>query len=299
MRMTIRHPQVWFGVSLVTIALGLIIIFGLRPTWGIDFVGGSLLEVPAESGSSAAIRQVLKDGFNLSSTIQPTGDGTLLVRTEVIDGATHQGILTRLSEAGLTSGEELRFETIGPTIGKELRRRSLVAIALALAAIILYLAYTFRGIKGLVAPWQLGLAAVYALLHDLVVVTAVFVILGMIWQAPVDTLFVTALLAILGYSVNDTIVLFDRMKTEWLKNRSMGLWEVLHIAFDKSLTRTLNTSLTTALVLVTLLIWGGSTIRWFVVALLIGAISGTYSSLFVAAPFLYKLSGQSDDDNSA
>jgi len=193
-----------------------------------------------------------------------------------------------LREAGLLS-EELRFESIGPTIGAELRRKAIVALGVVLVALIAYLAYIFRETAGLVAAWKFGVAAIYALLHDLLFVTAVFVILGKVLGVTVDTLFVTALLAILGYSVNDTIVIFNRVKSDWLASRSGSLLETLDGAVRKSLTRSLNTSFTTLLVLGALLLFGGSTIRWFIVALAAGTIAGTYSSLFVAPPLLYYL----------
>ena len=138
----------------------------------------------------------------------------------------------------------------------------------------------------MVSSWKFGVAAVVALVHDLLVVTAVFGILGQFTNASIDTLFVTAMLAILGYSVNDTIVLFNRLKEEWLKTRTASLTAVMDTAAKATLTRSLNTSLTTLLVLVSLLVFGGSTIRWFVAALAAGTIAGTYSSLFVAPPFL-------------
>jgi preprotein translocase subunit SecF len=200
----------------------------------------------------------------------------------------HQEVITALEEANLLE-EELRFESIGPTIGAELRQKSWMAVGLAIVGMIVYLAYAFRKSQGLVNSWKLGVAAVVALLHDLIVVTALFVLVGHFTGASIDTLFVTAMLAILGYSVNDTIILFNRMKQEWVLDRGASLVDLSDRAAKATLIRSLNTSLTTLLVLVALFLLGGATIKWFVLALSLGTIVGTYSSLFVAAPVLYWL----------
>lgn len=286
----IKKPLPWLIASLATIVISFAIIFAAGLNWGIDFVGGSLLEIEAPDNARNNIEQLLRQEFNLPTTIQATQDDSLIIRTNTISEEQHQQIVTRLQETGLMTGQERRFESIGPTIGQELRRNSLSAISLVVALIIIYLAYTFRGMKGLVAPWKLGVAAVYALLHDLVVVTALFAIFGKLWDAPVDTLFVTAQLAIMGYSVNDTIVIFDRMRREWLTNkRSTRLLDVMNHAISDTLGRSLNTAFTTLLVLIALLVFGGSTIRWFIVALTAGTITGTYSTIFVAPPLLHYL----------
>ncbi|MGH9858169.1 MAG: protein translocase subunit SecF, partial [Acidobacteriota bacterium] len=163
------------------------------------------------------------------------------------------------------------------------------AVGIAVVGMILYLAYVFRSMKGTIAPWKLGVAAVYALVHDLIFVTGVFTIFGRLWGAPLDILFVTAQLAILGYSANDSIVIFHRLQQEWQKARGKTLLAAINDAITSSLTRSFNTSFTTLLVLLALLVFGGSTIRWFVLTLTIGTVVGAYSSLFVAPPFLYYL----------
>jgi preprotein translocase subunit SecF len=288
--MILPHPQRWLIGSLLTILGSGIIILAIRPVWGIDFVGGSLIEVEGSADAIQPVRRLLSEQFNLPATVQATQDDSIIIRTTTIDETQHQAILTALRAGDLASAQERRFETIGPTIGQELRRKSLTAVSLVVAAMIVYLAYTFRGMKGLITPWKFGVAAVYALIHDLLLVTALFVVFGRIWDTPIDVLFVTAQLAILGYSVNDTIVLFNRIKSEWFVTKSDSLLTVINTAMQATLGRSLNTSLTTLLVLLSLLIFGGSTIRWFIVALAAGTITGTYSSLFVAAPMLLYLS---------
>lgn len=283
----IRRIRFWFWLPLAVMLGSVLTIAALRPVWGIDFTGGSLLEVAAPAASVTQVRSAAAV-LNLPTTVQAGEGGRFIIRTGPLSEVQHQQLLSALREREVKA-EELRFESIGPTIGEELRRKALVAVLLVLIVLIVYLAYTFRGAQGLVSPWMFGMAAVYALLHDLLVVTAVFVILGRWYGAPVDGLFVTAVLAILGYSVNDTIVIFNRLQSEWRLRGGADLLTVLDGAARLSVIRSLNTSLTTLLVLFVLLTFGGTTIRWFVAALTVGTISGTYSSLFVAPPLLYWL----------
>lgn len=282
-------PKLWIWISLLTMVVSAVIILTIRPVWGIDFVGGSLLEVRASEENLSRIQIFLEDSLTTTSTIQATSEGTLLIRTAPLSPEQHQRITAALIDEKLI-GEELRFEVAGPTIGKGLQRQAVVALSLSAALMVAYIAYTFRGAAGLTAPWKFGVAAVYAVVHDLLVVTAVFVILGKIWQVPIDGLFVTALLAIFGYSINDTIVLFNRMKTNWAARRAGNLLTTLDQAIRETLIRSLNTSITILLVLITMLVFGGTTLRWFVTALLLGTISGVYSTIFVAVPCLYYLS---------
>jgi len=279
------QPTKWFWVSLATIIVSVLIIFISPPQLGIDFTGGSLIELSGENLDAQALRTALSEELELEAIVQSTQDGSVIIRSVPLSPERHTEVLEATVGTGLAE-EELRFESVGPTIGDELRRKALIAIIVAVLAMIAYLAYTFRQTSGLIASWKFGIAAVVALIHDLLVVTAFFSIIGRFTTANIDILFVTATLAILGYSVNDTIVLFNRLKEEWLKARTATLTVVMDKAVKATLTRSLNTSFTTLIVLVALIAFGGSTIRWFVTALAIGTIAGTYSSLFVAPPFL-------------
>jgi len=284
----ITKTKIWLGVSIATLLVSSLMVVIIRPLWGIDFTGGSLLEVAAPGASADKIREVLNDKVEGGLSVQVGEDEKIILKAAPLSEDQHQAILSALREENLLK-EELRFESIGPTIGSELRRKSLIAIGLVVAVLIAYLAYTFRQASGFIASWKFGLAAVYALVHDLVFVVAVFVILGRLYGVTIDTLFVTAMLAILGYSVNDTIVIFNRLKSEWIMDKSGRLLSIMDTAARKSLVRSLNTSLTTLLVLGSLFLFGGETIKWFIVALVCGTIVGTYSSLFVAPPALYFL----------
>lgn len=285
-----KNPKIWMIISAATIIASTLIIVIIKPNWGIDFKGGSSIEVQANPDQSSQVKQLLADQFHLEAQAEGTQDGTIRIKTPSIDDATHAKIITALQEAKIMTGKEIAFEQIGPTIGKELRSKSTNAIVIVLVAMIVYLAYTFRNTSGLVSPWKFGIAAIYALIHDLFLVTAFFVIFGKLWGAEIDTLFVTAQLAILGYSVNDTIVIFDRLRSEWMTSRGKSFLEVIDRALKLTMGRSINTSLTTLLSLTAVLIFGGSSIRWFVVALIIGIITGAYSSIFVAPPLLYYIS---------
>jgi preprotein translocase subunit SecF len=286
----------WFWVSLTTLVISLAIPIIWRPSLGIDFTGGSLLEIKLPVGKApheavALVREKISEEFSLTATVQATQEESLIIRMPAINQAQHQEVTEFLQAQGLFV-EELRFESIGPTIGEELRRKSIMATVIAIVVVTLYLTYTFRKSASGIRPWQFGVAASYALVHDVAVVVALYTILGRFWQVPIDSLFVTAMLAIGGYSVNDTVVIFNRFQQEWQAFRHVGAYQIMQRAINLSLARSLYTSLTTLLVLLALIIFGGSTIRWFVLALAAGTVVGTYSSLLVAPPFLMAMARQ-------
>ncbi|HLC49377.1 MAG TPA: protein translocase subunit SecF [Candidatus Andersenbacteria bacterium] len=284
-----KNPTVWMWISALTIVASIAVIVIIKPIWGIDFLGGSLIEVEANPQDAPKAQEGISKNLNISATALGTRDNTIIIRTPVLDDNGHKAIIDYLKEESLMKDEERSFESIGPTIGKELREKSIYAVVVVLIILIIYLAYTFRSMDGFISPWKFGLAAIYALVHDLFLVTAFFVIFGKIYGTAMDTLFVTAQLAIFGYSVNDTIVIFDRLRSEHIAARGKSLIETLDRAIKVTLGRSLNISFCILLTLLALLVFGGSSIRWFIVALTIGTITGTYSSLFVAPPLLYFL----------
>ncbi len=284
----IKNIKLWLNVSAATIVICVFVIVYIKPNWGIDFTGGSLMEVGAEGISETEIRDIFKKSAGAEVRVQKSGDNVYIIRTAALSENLHQKILTIMQEQAETV-EEQRFESIGPTIGKDLSNKAMIAIGIVLVSLVIYLAYTFRQSSRMVSAWKLGIAAVYALVHDLCVVTAVFVVLGRLYEVPIDTMFVTASLAILGYSVNDSIVVFQRLKTTWMKEKNLSLLDTLDKAVRGVMTRSLNTSITTLLVLTALLVFGGTTITWFILAIMIGTVAGTYSSIFVAPPLLYYL----------
>ncbi|HEX7456093.1 MAG TPA: protein translocase subunit SecF [Candidatus Nanoarchaeia archaeon] len=276
----------YFAFSALLIVPGIIAlgIWGLN--LGVDFTGGTLLEVAFEKPvDKDTISTVIEEKGIGVATVTPTAANTYLVRTKPLDEVGHKKVLNALKDK-FGQADQVSIETIGPTIGAELLRKSIIALALASAAIVLYIAFAFRTVPKPVSSWRFGICAVIALLHDAFLVIGVFAILGRLMGVQVDSLFVTALLTIIGFSVHDTIVVFDRIR----ENMSRGVGEnfatTVNHSIMQTLGRSINTSLTVLLVLLALLLFSGAGIRWFTVALLVGVISGTYSSIFNASPLL-------------
>lgn len=272
----------FFLLSMALILPGVIslFLFGLR--LGIDFTGGSLLEVKkAETVSQEEVRKIISESGVEISTIQES-DGAYLVKSKALEGDQNKKIAAGL-KAKNPALEVTRVETVGPTIGQELLQKALLSLIVASLAIVTYIAWAFRHVSEPVSSWKFGVAAIVALIHDVLVVVGLFSILGHFLHVEVDSLFVTALLTVIGFSVHDTIVVFDRIR-ENLRKRFPGTFaEITNHSIIQTLGRSINTSLTVVLVLLALLLFGGSTIRWFVVALLVGIISGTFSSIFNAS----------------
>lgn len=287
----IGKKYIFLTISAVLI-LGSVValsLWGLKR--GIDFTGGSLLEVefsappPAPSDISAALAP-LPIGTVIA---QPTGTHGMLIRFQEISEEQHQHVLLLLqsSAAAGTSVEEKRFDAIGPTIGKELEQRSLLAILLAIAAIVLYISWAFRKVSRPVASWKYGVATIVALVHDVILPSGAFAILGHFFGVEIDALFITALLTILGFSVHDTIVVFDRIRENLRKlKHAEPFATTVNRSMNETITRSINTSFTVLLVLVAILFFGGVTTKYFALALVIGIIFGTYSSIFIASPLL-------------
>jgi preprotein translocase subunit SecF len=278
----------WLLAGATTIVVSLLVIFSLGLNLGIDFTGGSLMVIAGEPDRGDQVREIVESNLQTAASVSVGEGGNYLIRTERMSEEEHAALARALRDAGILK-EELRYEFVGPTIGEELKRKAWWGLASVSIVIVLYLMYTFRQAIGSIAGWKFGLAALYALFHDLAVVLAIFVLLGKTTGVTIDTLFVTAMLSLLGFSVNDTIVIFDRFRSEWLSKGTRGLLEVLDRAVRASLVRSLNIAFAVLLVLGALFFFGGETIKWFVVALIAGTVVGTYSSLFVAPPLLYYL----------
>ena len=295
----IRYKWIFLSFSglLVLASIAAISSWGLR--LGIDFTGGSLMEVEFanESPTTSLLIGQLEPLVGTVS-VQPTGERGVILRFRNVDERTHQAVLNKLQPLDALAGgaKEKRFDTIGPVIGKELRERSLAALLAAMAAIILYIAWTFRQVSRPVSSWKYGITAIIALIHDVVIPTGVFAVLGHFAGVEIDTLFITALLTILGFSVHDTIVVFDRIRENLHKLKSAEAYELtVGRSINQTVGRSINTSLTVLLVLLAIFFAGGSTTQFFALALIIGVLFGTYSSIFVASTLLTvweRLTGQ-------
>ncbi len=261
-----------------------LVMFGLKPS--IDFSGGTMLEIKAPENTKDQISKVLSSEKIEIASVQQTGTGTYLFRTKAIDN-TQKDKLTVALQKDLKGSDITRFETVGPVIGKELTMKALQSVGLASLAIIIYIAYAFRTIPAPYTSWKFGVSAVVALLHDVLVVVGIFSILGHFFKVEVDSLFVTALLTVIGFSVHDTIVVFDRIRENLSRlPAKTSFSDVVDTSIWQTMGRSLMTSLTVLFTLLALILFGGESIRWFVVALFIGVFAGTYSSIFNAAPLL-------------
>lgn len=285
--MKLMRFKLWYFIfSLLIILPGLyfLITSGLR--LGIDFTGGSLLEYKFDESVST---NQIKDEFSKIGVeigqISQTSENYFIIRTKPVEQENLNNLKKELNDK-FGSLEIRREENIGPTIGQEITNKAMIAIGLASLAIVLYISFTFRKVPKPTSSYRFGIAAVLALLHDVLVVIGVFAILGKFLAVEIDILFVTALLTIIGFSVHDTIVVFDRIRENLLKNVGKKFIDVADISVIQTLTRSLNTSLTVIFVLFPMLLFGGESLRWFTFALLVGIISGTYSSIFNATALL-------------
>ena len=279
--------KVTFAVSIVLVGISLLALgfWGLK--LGIDFTGGSLLEVEFKETrpENSAILEKLKEAGIESATIQTTGEKGAILRFKDIEEERHQDLLFSLSKLGEI--QEKRFDSIGPTIGKELRQKSIWAISFVLVMIVLYIAWAFRKVSQPISSWKYGIAAIIALFHDIAIPTGVFAFLGKYHGVEADTLFVPALLTILGFSVHDTIVVIDRIRERLNKsNGKENFEEVVEGSIRSTIGRSINTSLTVIIVMTVLYFLGGASTKFFSLAILIGVFFGTYSSIFIASALL-------------
>jgi len=281
----IKYRKIYFSISLILFLGSLLslLIFGLK--LGIDFTGGSLMEIEflQERLSNQEIQEKLNDLELGQISFQPTGEKGLILKLKDINEETHQNILMRIGQGQII---EKRFESIGPLIGQELKSKAFWAIILSLIFIVIYIAWAFRKVSQPVASWQYGLVAIAALFHDLFITIGFFSLFSHFIMIEIGLPFVAAFLTILGYSVNNSIVIFDRARENLLRTNWTDFKEVMNKSVNQSLTRCLNTALTTLFVLLAIFFLGGESIKYFSFALIIGIIIGTYSSIFITSSLI-------------
>lgn len=282
----IGKRKIWYAISFIMILPGVISLFVFGLKLGIDFNSGQLSVVKGDA--TVAKVTAAAAGLGLQDVqVVPSGSGQTQIRfrdssPQAQHEANHQKFKTNLAKAGL---EELSFDSVGPTVSKDIARNAILSLLLAAVAIVLYIAYAFRNAPPPVSPWSFGVMAIVALLHDALFVLGIFAILGHFFKVEIDALFVTAILTVIGFSVHDTIVVFDRIRENLRRER--GTFEqIVNTSILETLARSINTSLTVILTLLALFLFGGESIRTFILALLIGVASGTYSSIFNASPLL-------------
>jgi preprotein translocase subunit SecF len=276
----------YFGLSLLVIVPGLIAL----ALWGlplsIDFTSGSLLElsfpVATQPLDPAQVRTVYAEQGYDDSTVQTAGTNGIVVRSKPLNDVDQQAIIQAL-EAVYGPATVVTAETVGPAVGSEVARRAAGAVALAAVGILAYITWAFRKVDH---PLRYGITAIIAMLHDALVMVGVAALFGKLFGWEVDALFLTAVLTVVGFSVHDSIVVFDRIRENQLHNRRLDYEALVNHSIVQTLDRSLNTQITVMFALIALALFGGDTIRHFIVMLFIGILSGTYSSVFTAAPLL-------------
>ncbi|GAB4529540.1 MAG: protein translocase subunit SecF [Anaerolineales bacterium] len=280
----VKRRYLYFGISLLVIVPGLIgyLLWGLP--LAIDFTGGSLLEVQfnGTSPSEAEVTALYLDQGVGEPRIQSSSGKVMIIRSKFMDNEARTRLLDGM-KAQFGDLTVLRFDSVGPTVGKEVTTRAAGAVAFAALAIMLYITVAFRGVSH---AFRYGASAIIAMLHDVAVVIGVSAIFGKVFGWEVDSLFLTALLTVIGFSVHDSIVVFDRIRENSTIYRRLPYETLVNHSIVQTLDRSINTQLTVMFTLLALTLFGGETIRHFVVTLLIGVFSGTYSSIFNAAPIL-------------
>jgi preprotein translocase subunit SecF len=283
-----KYVFIGFSAALLILAAASMLTFGFKQ--GIDFVGGTFWQVrflPSVNVSNADLVQFLSSQ-NLENVLVRQGETAqdFSIRTKEMSEAKHQEVL-QLMQTNFGAVEELSFASIGPAVGKELRNRSLLAFVLVLFGISLYIAFAFRKVSYPVSSWKYGFVTLITLFHDALIPAGVFAYLGHIQGAEVDTNFIVAILVIMGFSVHDTIVVFDRIRERLLHTKKQeNLGELINASIRQTFARSVNTSLTMVIVLIALYLLGAPSFKTFTLIILIGTVIGAYSSIFVASPLL-------------
>ncbi len=282
----LNYYKYLFALSGIILILGIasLAIFGLE--FGIDFKGGTVSEIEFKQNfDQNKVRETLDAAGIQNYQIQATGERGLIIRTNELNKEQHDQINKELNDK-VGAFDEKSLNAIGPVIGQELKKKAIYQLILVSLGIVIYIAYAFRKVTRPITPLQFGVAAIIALLHDLLIVIGIFSILGHFFKIEIDSLFVTAMLTVLGFSVHDTIIVFDRIRENLRLYAGQKIDFIVNHSISQTLVRSLNTSLTVLFVLLAMLLFGGETIRYFVLALFIGVAAGTYSSIFVASPII-------------
>ncbi|MEK7608538.1 MAG: protein translocase subunit SecF [Patescibacteria group bacterium] len=283
----VQNRRVFLAISaiLIVASIAAVAFFGFRE--GVDFKGGTMWQFRTGDGDINKAQEVLTAEFKGTEVkLSYASDGSVLARFPEIGEADHQRALAAL-QARFPAFEELSFQSIGPSVGAALRNRSLLAIVLVLIGISLYIAFAFRKVYQPISSWKYGFVTLFSLFHDVAIPAGLLSVLGRYEGVEVDSNFVVALLVVMGFSVHDTIVVFDRIRENLLKDRGReDFSDVVNTSINQTLARSINTSLTLILVLLALYFAGPASLEFFILTLLVGVTTGVYSSIFVASPLL-------------
>jgi len=287
----IGRRKIWYLISLILIVPGIAALIAWGIPTGIDFKGGTLLDISfTESVSKDKVQEAINNS-DVKNANTETSANSFIIRTPVLNQETQNKLTDNLAKIG--EYKQNRLETVGPTVSNDLKNRAIIAVIIATLAIIIYISIAFRKVPKPASSWRFGVCAVLALIHDMGFVVGVFAILGHFLGYEIDSLFITALLTIMGFSVHDTIVVFDRIRENLRKSPSTDFETNVNNSILQTINRSLNTSFTVLIVLLALYLLGGATLKHFMLALLVGIAIGTYSSIFNASPLLVSWQGWS------
>lgn len=284
----IKYKNFFVGLSalFVVVSIAFIAIFGLK--LGIDFKGGSSLDLSYSNGRPTIEEvktKLVNAGFG-DASIQPTGDNGFVIKSRVLTEPERAIVLSLASLDGSKKVEQKSFTTIGPSVGSELKKKAIASIILVLIAIILFVAYAFRKVSSPVSSWKYGFVVIVALIHDIIIPSGIFALLGYIYGVEVDTLFIVALLTTLGLSISDTIVVFDRVRENIGAKQNKPFDLLVGESLSQTFARSINTSVVVLLMVLSLVFFGPKSTQLFSIVLAIGMFFGIYSSIFLASPLL-------------
>lgn len=287
----IKFKKIFIGISLALVAMAIasVIFFGLKP--GIDFTGGSSLEL-SYTGSrpeTSEVSEALVNAGYGDALIQALGTNDIAIKTRTLTEAERANVVTLASVDGKYTLEQRSFTTIGPSVGNELKKKAIASIILVLIAIVLFVAYAFRKVSNPVSSWKYGFVVIIALIHDIIIPTGVFAVLGHYYGFEVDTLFIVALLTTLGLSVADTIVVFDRIRENLTSKQGKPFEQLVGESLSQTFGRSISTSFVVLVMVLSLALFGPQSTKIFSTVLAIGMFFGTYSSIFLASPLLVVL----------
>jgi len=287
----LKYTKVYYFLFGLLVIASLVSLFSFGLNFGIDFTGGSILEIDflEQRPSNQEIQAKLSE-FNLGEfVIQPTGEKGVIIRMREVDEETHQQIIAKIGE--LAKLEEKKFENIGPTVGRELRQKTIQLTVISSIVLLVYIAMAFRKISWPVSGWQCGVVSIVALSFDVLATIGIFSLLGKYSNVQFNIPIVAALLTILGYTINDKVIVLDRVRENILKTHEMNFYNLVNQSLNQILVRSLSTGTCSLLILLAIFFFGGETLKYFSLALIIGIIIGTFSSLFLASPLLVSWKG--------
>ena len=285
----IKYKAIFLGISVIALAISLFAILNFGFNLGIDFTGGSMWQLQIKGTDSETVRNFFEEDLKteVSNISYDANSGTYALTLSEISDEKRQADLVLLKEKFAGGAVlDVEFLAISPSVSDEIKQKAMLAIIFVMVGISIYIAFVFRKVSKPISSWKYGIITLLTLIHDVVIPAGVFAFLSKYLNVTVDTNFIVALLVVMGFSVHDTIVVFDRIRENLLKTSNKDLGEIVNISVNETLRRSINTSLTLIIVMLALYFFGPASLKFFILAMLIGTTVGTYSSIFIASPLL-------------